>query len=149
MIVYDLTCASGGHVFEAWFGSSDDYTAQKARGLVTCPVCGSDQVDKAPMAPAVPKKGNSAPSTATHIGGDLEAVKSVMQALAEVQKKIIANSDDVGERFPDEARAIHVGDAEARSIYGKASPEEAQALRDEGVLIAPLPFPVIPAADKN
>jgi hypothetical protein len=143
MIIFDLKCAPQGHVFEAWFGSGEDYSAQKARGLVSCPLCGSGDVDKAPMAPAVGQKGNQAG------GAPPEQVKALLGAMAEAQKEMLRQSEHVGQRFADEARAIHLGEAEARAIHGEATPAQADALRDEGVPVAPLPFPVVPPESQN
>jgi hypothetical protein len=141
VIIFDLKCSANGHVFEAWFGSGEDYEAQRANGLVSCPVCGSAEVEKAPMAPAVGAKGNQADGPAQ--------VKAVLGAMAEAQKKMLETSEHVGARFPDEARAIHLGEAEARAIHGQATPEQADELRDEGIPVAPLPFPVIPPESEN
>ncbi len=143
MIIFDLKCAPQGHVFEAWFGSGEDYEAQKARGLVSCPLCGSGDVDKAPMAPAVGQKGNQAG------GQPPEQVKALLGAMAEAQKEMLKQSEHVGPHFADEARAIHLGEAEARAIHGEATREQADALRDEGVPVAPLPFPVVPPESQN
>lgn len=134
MIVFDLRCARQGHVFEGWFGSSEDYESQRARGLVSCPVCGAAEIEKAPMAPRVGAKGNQVPDPAQ--------VKKALAEMATLQKKMLESSDDVGDRFPDEARAIHLGEAEARAIHGRASRDEAKNLIDEGIPVAPLPFPV-------
>lgn len=134
MIVFDLRCAGQGHVFEGWFGSSEDYESQRARGLVSCPICGAAEIEKAPMAPRVGAKGNQAPDPAQ--------VKKALAEMATLQKKMLESSDDVGDRFPDEARAIHLGEAEARAIHGRASRAEAKDLIDEGIPVAPLPFPV-------
>lgn len=134
MIVFDLRCAGQGHVFEGWFGSSEDYESQRARGLVSCPICGAAEIEKAPMAPRVGAKGNQAPNPAQ--------VKKALAEMATLQKKMLESSDDVGDRFPDEARAIHLGEAEARAIHGRASRDEAKNLIDEGIPVAPLPFPV-------
>ena len=142
MIIFDLKCVPEGHVFEAWFGSNEDYEAQRARGLVACPICGAGAVDKAPMAPRVPAKGNAT-------GLAPEAVKAALSEMASAQKKILAQSEHVGDRFPDEARAIHLGEAEARAIHGRASPADAASLRDEGIPIAPLPFPVPEPGEEN
>ena len=151
MIVFDLRCAQA-HVFEAWFGSSADYEAQRERGLVACPLCGDTTVEKAVMAPAVAPKGNQRrapaspePAPAAAPPSPLaahppEVVKAMLAALAEVQAKVEANCDYVGDRFADEARAIHHGETESRGIYGEATPEQAAALRDEGIDVAPLPF---------
>jgi hypothetical protein len=138
MIIFDLKCAPQGHVFEAWFGSTGDYEAQRARGLVACPICGADEVDKAPMAPNIPAKG-----------GAPEAVKAALADMAAAQKKMLAGSDFVGDKFADEARAIHLGESEARAIHGQATPQEAEDLRDEGIPVAPLPFPVPPPETEN
>lgn len=143
MIVFDLRCAAQGHVFEAWFGSSEDYEAQKARGLVSCPICGAADVDKSPMAPRLGAKGNRAPELAP------EAVKAALKGMAEAQKRLLETSEHVGDRFPDEARAIHLGEAEARAIHGRATPLDAETLREEGIPVAPLPFPVTPPGEEN
>ncbi|HEV2818708.1 MAG TPA: DUF1178 family protein [Allosphingosinicella sp.] len=142
MIIFDLKCAPAGHVFEAWFGSNEDYRAQRARGLVACPICGSAEVDKAPMAPRVGAKGG---------GGELapDAIKAALAGMAEAQKKMLEASEHVGDRFPDEARAIHLGEAEGRAIHGRATPQQAEDLRDEGIPVAPLPFPVVPPESEN
>jgi hypothetical protein len=138
MIVFDLAC-SGGHVFEAWFGSQADYDDQRARNLVSCPMCGDGAVDKAPMAPRLSgARANKAPDP-----------KQVMQAMMMAQRKMLASSEDVGHRFADEARAIHAGDAEERLIHGRATPVEAKALIEEGVPVAPLPFPLRDSARDN
>ena len=143
MIIFDLKCAPEGHVFEAWFGSSEDYEAQRTRGLVSCPLCGSGEVDKAPMAPAVGAKGNQADGPAP------AQMKALLGAMADAQKKMLETSEHVGPRFADEARAIHLGEAEARAIHGQATPQQADELREEGVPVAPLPFPVIPPDETN
>jgi hypothetical protein len=142
VIIFDLKCAPQGHVFEAWFGSNEDYEAQRARGLVACPICGAGEVDKAPMAPRVPAKGKAT-------GLPPEAVKAVLSEIASAQKQILERSEHVGDRFPDEARAIHLGEAEARAIHGRASPADAASLRDEGIPIASLPFPVPEPGEEN
>ena len=144
MIVFDLRCA-GGHVFEAWFGSSEDYDAQAARALVACPICGSVEVGKAVMAPAVSPKGNRtalAPPPPTP--GE---VKSFLAGMAAMQARVEADCDYVGDRFATEARAIHLGEAETRGIYGEATPADAAALHEEGITVAPLPFRPRRAAD--
>ena len=143
MIIFDLKCAPQGHVFEAWFGSSEDFEAQKGRGLVSCPLCGSGEIDKAPMAPRVGSKGNQA------AGLPPEQMKVLLGAMADAQKKMLETSEHVGPRFADEARAIHLGEAEARAIHGQATPKQADQLRDEGIPVAPLPFPVIAPEDEN
>jgi hypothetical protein len=144
MIVFDLAC-DNGHVFEAWFGSSDDYEKQKAGGLVSCPICNSASVDKAVMAPRVAAKGNRDTLPVRSPG----ATKEMMAMLAKAQAEALAQSDYVGKRFADEARAIHLGEAAERSIYGEASKEETRALLDEGIAVAPLIFPVAPPGEAN
>ena len=149
MIVFDLQCAQE-HVFEIWFGSSEDYEQQKARGLVTCPYCGSGDVEKAVMAPRVGAKGNQraevvpADASIPMAGGAIDPVqhKAMMAALAKVQAKMLEGSDNVGDRFADEARAMHLGETDSRPIHGRTSIEEARALVEEGVPLTPLPLPV-------
>ncbi|NIJ33638.1 DUF1178 family protein [Sphingomonas oligoaromativorans] len=131
MIVFDLNCGVG-HVFEAWFGSQDDYDGQRERGLVFCPVCGDGEVSKAPMAPRI----------STGEGRPQADPQAMMRALMAAQAKLLSGSEDVGGRFAEEARAIHLGDAEERLIHGRATPTEARMLVEEGVPVAPLPFPV-------
>ncbi|HEX8527402.1 DUF1178 family protein [Allosphingosinicella sp.] len=146
MIIFDLKCSSQGHVFEGWFGSSSDFEEQQGRGLINCPICGSPEVVKAVMAPAVGAKANR--STCVFSSGPGE-VKRMLAALAAEQKKLLEKSEHVGERFADEARAIHFGEADARPIHGLASRAEANGLIEEGVPIAPLPFPVVPPGEEN
>jgi hypothetical protein len=149
MIIFDLRCFPAGHVFEAWFGSSGDYEDQRARGLVSCPLCGAAEVAKAPMAPAVPKKGGSELARPELFSGDAEKVKQMLGALATMQKAMLEKSDWVGARFADEARAIHVGDAEARPIHGQATRAETESLLEEGVPVAPLLIPIVPPEEQQ
>jgi hypothetical protein len=153
MIVFDLVCQDSGHVFEAWFGSTDDYAAQQARGLVSCPICGSGQVDKAPMTPRLGSRSNQSldapPPPAALSNQSPATIKGLLRSLAEQQARILEKSDYVGDRFADEARAIHLGDSEQRSIHGVASIDEARALDAEGISVAPLPFPVRPPSAEN
>ena len=148
MIIFDLRCVPSGHVFEAWFGSSSDYDDQQERGLVSCPLCGAGEVEKAPMAPAVPKKGadsNRSGAAATEpelFSSDPATMKQMLAALAAVQRKLVEQSNWVGDRFASEARAIHLGEAEARSIHGRATREDAESLAEDGIPVAPLLFPV-------
>ncbi len=148
MIIFDLRCAPSGHVFEAWFGSSEDYEDQRVRGLVACPICGAEEVEKAPMAPAVPRKGEGARSPDL-FSADPAAVKEMLGALAAVQRKLVAGSDWVGDRFASEARAIHLGEAEARAIHGRATRDDAESLIEDGIPVAPLPFPMAPPGEEN
>jgi hypothetical protein len=150
MIVYDL-CCDAGHRFEGWFGSSDDYAGQRERGLVACPQCGSGAVEKAPMAPAVPRKGNrQAEPQRVFAGGKMppEAAE-MLTKLAKIQAEALKSSTWVGDDFPDRTRAIHYGEREAETIHGQASAEEAHALLEEGIVIAPLLFPVAPPDELN
>ncbi len=151
MIVFDLKCAPVGHVFEAWFASSSAFEEQRGRGLVACPLCGSAEVAKAPMAPAVGAKGNSSAADAPQglFGGAPAEVKTMLAAAAALQKTLLADSESVGPRFAAEARAIHLGEADPRPIHGEASPAEAESLIEEGVPIAPLLFPVVPPGEEN
>ncbi len=144
MIVFDLKCGTG-HVFEGWFGSSDDYHGQRDRGLVRCPLCDTDEVEKAPMAPRVGARANSseeAPASPAEM-------KAMMARLAAMQKSMLAGSEHVGDRFAVEARAIHLGEADARSIHGKATRAETDSLIEEGIKVAPLPFPVPEPGEEN
>jgi hypothetical protein len=137
MIRYALICEHD-HAFEAWFGGSDDYDAQVARGLVECPWCASRQVRKQIMAPAVMgAKASAAPA-------EMQAV--MMEAMGRLRRHVEENFEAVGDRFADEARAIHEGEAPDRAIYGRASPEQIRALAEEGVQVGPLPSAAVPAA---
>jgi hypothetical protein len=137
MIVFDLVCSPRSHVFEAWFGSGADYDDQRKRGLLSCPLCGSEEVGKAPMAPAVRPSGEG------------DGPKAVLAALAAAQARALENSSWVGKGFADEARAMHLGEAEHRPIHGEATLADAKSLLDEGVPIAPLPLPVVPPTEAN
>ena len=149
MIRYTLNC-EGGHAFESWFQSSSTYDSQVKRKLVTCPTCGSAKVEKAIMAPRiVSKKGRdrAVPATASAAEATAPASTPLLMAqerelrakLKELRDHIVKNADNVGERFPTEARKMHYGDIEHRPIYGEASPEEARSLIEEGVEVTPLP----------
>lgn len=143
MIIFDLKCTPQGHVFEAWFGSSADYEDQKGRGLVCCPICGSNETGKAPMAPRVAVKGNSAADASP------AAMKAMLAEMAQLQKRMLEKSDFVGDRFPDEARAIHLGETEARAIHGRATRADARSLAEDGINVAPLLFPVPEPGEEN
>jgi hypothetical protein len=152
VIVFDLRCAPVGHVFEAWFASSSAFEEQRGRGLVACPLCGSAEIAKAPMAPAVGAKANASPVPASGeslFSGAPAEVKTMLAAAAALQKTLLAGSESVGRRFAAEARAIHLGEADPRPIHGEASRAEAESLIEEGVPIAPLPFPVVPPGEEN
>lgn len=158
MIVFDLECRAGGHRFEGWFGSSDDFARQQERGLVACPECGSADVIKAPMAPNLGRKGNQSPSARAAASslpqpmakGPLPAEAArMMRALAAMQAEALKGSRWVGDSFAEESRAIHYGEREAEAIHGEATLEEAKALHEEGIEVAPLPFPVTPPGKAN
>jgi hypothetical protein len=148
MIRYNLRCERG-HAFESWFQSSQAYETQEKRKLVNCPSCGSAKVERAIMAPQIVSKKSrdrTAPASAPAAEATTPASTPLMMAqerelrakLKELRDHIVKNADNVGERFPNEARKMHYGDIEHRPIYGEASPEEARSLIDEGVEVSPL-----------
>jgi hypothetical protein len=149
LIIFDLKCRPQGHVFEAWFASSTAFDDQQERGLVACPLCGSAEIVKAPMAPAVPAKGNARGEAPAPASSALGEAKAMLAAAAAAQKRLLAGSEGLGDRFASEARAIHLGEADPRPIHGEATLAEAESLIEEGVPIAPLPFPVIPPGEEN
>ena len=137
MIRFSLHCDKD-HEFEGWFSSSKDFDGQSERGLVECPVCGSRQIGKSLMAPAV---AASRDTPARPLAMDSEK-REMMRKLRDMVQAVKQNSEDVGDRFADEARKIHHGETEARGIIGKASSDDAKSLIEEGIEIAPLPeFP--------
>jgi hypothetical protein len=149
MIRYNLRCEHG-HAFESWFQSSQAYETQEKRKLVSCPFCGSAKVERAIMAPQIVSKKSrdrAAPAPAAAAEATTSASTPLMMAqdhelrakLRELRDHIVKTADNVGERFPNEARKMHYGDIEHRPIYGEASPEEARSLIDEGVEVSPLP----------
>ena len=135
MIVFDLQCEDSGDVFEAWFRSGADYDEQAELGLVQCPICQSTRVAKAPMAPRLPAKSRD--DTAP------------LAQLAAIQAAALKDSEWVGDRFVQEARAMHLGETDARPVHGNATAAEAKALIDDGIPIAPLPLPVVPPTQVN
>jgi hypothetical protein len=154
MIHYNLRCERG-HAFESWFQSSAAYESQEKRKLVNCPVCGSAKVERAIMAPqivskkrrdktepvpaAAPVDAAATASTPTTTPLLMAQERELRAKLKELRDHIVKNADNVGERFPNEARKMHYGDIEHRPIYGEASPDEARALIEEGVEVSPLP----------
>lgn len=132
MMKYQLRC-DAEHQFEGWFRSSADYDAQAEAGLLSCPVCGTDAVQKAIMAPAIAKSGAGRAERLSEIR------KSVTEAAARARAYVEKNFDYVGDKFPEEARRIHYGETDQRRIYGEATGEEVKELVQEGVEIAPLP----------
>ncbi|WP_102960949.1 DUF1178 family protein [Mangrovicella endophytica] len=143
MITFALRCEPAGHGFDGWFRSSADFERQQDSHLVECPVCGSHQVAKALMAPAVSTavatavSGSDRPQVpASYTAGEAAEAFAKLQALArEVRQK----ADYVGPRFAEEARRIHYGESEARQIYGEATPSEVGKLAEEGIAALPLP----------
>ena len=173
MISFDLRCSSG-HVFEAWFRSSADFDTQQSGGAIPCPTCGDTQVEKGVMAPSVGKKGNqravsvakqTAPAAAPMVSGGpamAAAMAQMPSAVAQAQAEALTRSRWVGSDFATEARALHAqqaggatpdappgGDTGDAVIHGQATPEEAQALRDEGIAVMPLLVPVVPPELRN
>ena len=153
MIVFDLSC-SEGHRFEGWFGSSNDYAEQKAKGLLQCPQCGCGEVVKAPMAPAVPAKGNTrveARSESTQLtkGEMPAAVKKALETLARAQAKALESSTWVGDKFAEKAREMHYGETAEAPIHGRATKDEAEDMVAEGIAVAPLLVPVAPPDELN
>lgn len=166
MIKYTLQC-DDAHTFEGWFRNSGDFDSQCGRGLVACPVCGSSEVRKGLMAPAVStarakealvsaartemQAREAAVKPESAAGGQPAAMqpsallpkdlqqKEIVEALRLVRARIIENSENVGANFAAEARKIHHGEAEERSIYGETTPKDAEALMEEGISVFPLP----------
>ena len=151
MIRYALVC-DNGHAFESWFQNSAAYEKQVGRGLVTCPVCNSAKVEKTIMAPRVsgakkrgeaPAREQGAPAAAAETSGPVAMVSpqehELRAKLKELREHLTKNADYVGRRFPEEARKMHYGEVEHRSIYGEASPDQAKELHEEGIEFHPLP----------
>ena len=149
MIRYALNCDQG-HEFDSWFQSSSAYDKQIKRGLLACPHCGSAKVDKAIMAPRLSgtnKEESEIPAPKKAPVAMLSPQEQEIRSkLKELRDHLTKNAENVGQKFPDEARKMHYGDIEHRSIYGEASPEEAKDLADEGIEFHPLP--ILPD-DKN
>jgi hypothetical protein len=142
MKIFDLLCAVG-HRFEGWFASAEDYSTQRAKGLVSCPACGSQEVDRVPSAtrfnvgaaaPAAQAPGAQAPA-----GHD--ALALAQKLYSRMLDELLTKSEDVGTQFPEEARRIHYKEAPARSIRGQATDEEHEAMVEEGIPVARLPIP--------
>ena len=147
MIRYALVCAKG-HSFESWFQNSAAYDKQAKRALVTCPVCGTAKVEKEIMSPrlararrrdAAPAPASDTPSETTPVAMVSPQERELRKKLKELRQHLTQNADYVGPQFPEEARKMHYGEIDHRSIYGEASPEEARKLHDEGVEFHPLP----------
>ena len=148
MIKYALACEQA-HEFESWFPSSEAFEAQRKRGFVTCPFCDSAKVEKQIMAPSVARtdKTPKVPAPDAQAFAVLsEKERQIREALRALREHVMKNSEDVGKNFVEEARKIHHGEAEERSIYGEADLAEARALLEEGIDV--LPLPVVPD-DRN
>lgn len=135
MIRYSLKCGAG-HGFESWFKNAESFQALQSAGQVACPVCGATEVEKELMAPAVrpARKAEAAKPDLSAPASDLE------EKLAALRRQIEENSEYVGMNFAAEARRIHSGEAPERAIHGEAKPDEARAMIEEGLPVAPLPF---------
>lgn len=142
MIHYTLVC-DHDHAFEGWFRSSDDFDAQVAEGLVSCPICGSVAISRGLMAPSVQSgrardEREDAARRQTVMMPD-RAQKMMLDAIREIRKKVTENATYVGDRFAEEARKMHYGEVEHQGIWGEATTEEASSLSDEGIEVQPLP----------
>ena len=152
MKVLDLRCANG-HGFEGWFGSEDDFLGQNGRGLIECPLCADRVVTRMPSAPRLNLSGarpagDTKPGRAVapaEPGGETPGAGTPqpdMQVLwLQAVRHALANTDDVGERFAEEARRIHYGEADTRGIRGVATPQERESLREEGIEVLSIPIP--------
>jgi hypothetical protein len=138
MKVLNLRCANG-HGFEGWFASDEEFMAQNGGGMIECPLCADRIISRMPSAPRLNLSGQREPTTAA-VPAPAPAQPLQTQWVAAV-RRMLDNTDDVGERFPEEARRIHYGEVEARGIRGQASAEERQALLDEGIEIMSVPIP--------
>ena len=141
MILFDLKCDSG-HRFEAWFRDGASYDSQRNSRKIECPVCGSAAVDKAPMAPNL-VRGEAGREAAS---APAKAPKTAVRAprpkmLRALREHIEKNCDDVGERFAEEARKVHYGEVEPHNIFGRATAEESNELREEGIEFGEIPWP--------
>lgn len=134
MIVFQLNCGKG-HSFDIWFKDGGTADRQLARGLVECPECGDRKIGKALMAPRISSKGDKSPAQSMAI-----LAKNMREQLVEVRRQVEENCDYVGDRFAEEARKIHYGEAEARGIFGEANDEEHRELAEEGIEVARIPW---------
>ena len=139
MILFDLKCGKG-HVFEAWFRDGSSADRQLIGRKVACPECGNSKVAKAPMAPRIAGKGKGEAKPQAPSKEMVAMSTKLRKELGELRAKVEANCDYVGEKFAEEARKIHYGETDPRSIYGETSKEEAHALADEGVEFARIPW---------
>ncbi len=156
MKVLNLRCANG-HGFEGWFGSDDDFMAQNGRGLIECPLCGDAVISRMPSAPRLnlsgarpPRESRPGSERQTDLPGAASAAASSAVAAPDSEMQaawlqavhhVLRHTEDVGQRFPEEARRIHYGETAHRGIRGQASPAERAALADEGIEVMPIPMP--------
>ena len=139
MKVLNLQC-SRQHVFEGWFGSEDEFASQRDGGLLECPMCGDHEVAKLPSAPRL-NLGATEPAVPAKADVASMPQAALQKAWLQMVRQVMANTEDVGERFAEEARRIHSGESEERGIRGQASAEDTEALLDEGIAVLPLPVP--------
>jgi hypothetical protein len=139
MKVIDLRCQSG-HRFEGWFASDEDFLDQNGRGLIDCPLCADKVIVRLPSAPRLNLSGarEPAPSAAPVVA---DATTELQTRWMQMVRQVLHNTEDVGEKFAEEARRIHYGETPQRGIRGQASADEREALRDEGIEVMPLPIP--------
>jgi hypothetical protein len=141
MKVLDLRCADG-HSFEGWFASEDDYSAQLSKGDIACPLCASTAISRLPSAPRLQVGRHAAPAAEAAPAQAQASTAMTMQShWLRAVRHVMTTTEDVGDRFPEEARRIHYGEVEERAIRGRASREDADALRDEGIEVVALPVP--------
>lgn len=140
MIVLDLCCDSS-HVFEGWFVSAEDFEAQRTSAKVICPICGSAAIVRRPSAPYVQRGEKSVAPTQSQQPVAKLPEAAMQAAVLRLAREMMRGAENVGQAFPEEARKIHYGEAEERSIRGVASPDEASALLEEGIRVVPVPWP--------
>ena len=138
MKVLNLRCGQH-HVYEGWFASEEDFAAQAERSAVACPICGDTNALRLPSAPHLNVSRHSIPAPAQAPGASTEM--TLQSQWLRAVRQVMKSTEDVGERFPEEARRIHYGEVEERGIRGRASREDAEALREEGIEVMPLPIP--------
>ena len=141
MKVIDLRCQSG-HRFEGWFASDDDFLDQNGRGLIECPLCADKVVVRLPSAPRLNLSGAREPVSA-EVPAAADTASELQTRWVQMVRHVLQNTEDVGEKFADEARRIHYGETAQRGIRGLASADEREALRDEGIEVVPLPIPAV------
>ena len=140
MKVIDLRCSSG-HRFEGWFANEDDFLDQNGRGLIDCPLCADKVIARLPSAPRLNLSGAREQAPAVVPVATPDPAADMQARWMQVMRQVIANTEDVGARFADEARRIHYGEVPERAIRGQANADEREALRDEGIEVHPLPLP--------